>query len=127
VKRIVSACLLSLALVGCGARHEPPNLSPVAHAKFIADPFTIALSDFQDGVIADHNLGYLSTKDTRIVMDALQVAYTAIEASVDARRDPLKPGGAKDIAIAMLKDLQGRLPKRFAPYIDSALITMGGK
>lgn len=124
MKQIVSVLVLTFAL-GCGARHEPPNLSPIEHAAFVADPYTIALSDFQDGVIADHNLGYLSTKETRMVLDALQVAYTAIGASVEARRDPLAPGGAKSIAVATLTDLRMRLPKRFAPYITSALTTMG--
>lgn len=119
------ALLLSGSL-GCAARQEPPNLSPVAHAAFVADPYTIALADFQDGVIAGHQAGWLSTKDTRIVLDALQVAFTAISAAAEARRDPQAPGGAKAIAVDALRALAPRVNKRFAPYLADALRTMGG-
>jgi hypothetical protein len=112
---IVLVCSLFVIGSSTGCQHEPPNLSPVAHAQFVGDKYIIALSDFQDGVTVAFHEQWLSKHGTNLIAQALEVIVKGIHES---------PSGAKAVALKGISELRLKLQaepnaERYVPYLDS--------
>lgn len=104
--------------VNSGCAKEPPNLSPTAHSQFQSDRYIKALSDFQDGVEAAYQSGWLSRADTHKVAQILGVAFVTIHET---------PDGAKATALAAIQEITRSVDlTKFSPYINSVKSVIEG-